>query len=154
MARDELDDLYDACILDHCREPRNSAPLESPDATASAVNPFCGDEVYLQLEIADGRVTGIGVQSVGCSINLATASMLSEAVAGRTTAEAEVVSERFRDLMAGAAVSGAEAERMGDLTSLRSVRAFPVRIKCALLSWTALEDALESLDGAAARPRC
>ena len=154
MARDELDDLYDACILDHCREPRNSARLESPDAEASAVNPFCGDEVYLQLEIAGGRVTGIGVQSVGCSINLATASMLSEAVAGRSIAEAAAVSEKFRDMMAGDAVSSAEAKRMGDLASLRSVRAFPVRIKCALLSWTALEDALESLDGDTARPRC
>ena len=154
MARDELDDLYDACILDHCREPRNSARLESPDATASAVNPFCGDEVYLQLAVDGGHVTGVGVQSVGCSINLATASMLSEAVDGRTTAEAAAVSERFRDMMAGDAVPTAEAERMGDLASLRSVRAFPVRIKCALLSWTALEDALESLDGGAARPPC
>ncbi len=154
MARDELDDLYDACILEHCREPRNSDRLESPDATASAVNPFCGDEVYLQLGVVGGRVTGIGVQSVGCSINQATASMLSEAVAGGTIAEAEAVSERFRDMMAGAAVSSAAVERMGDLKSLRSVRAFPVRIKCALLSWTALEDALESLDGGAARPPC
>ena len=154
MARDELDDLYDACILDHCREPRNSARLESPDATASAVNPFCGDEVYLQLGIDDGQVTGIGVQSVGCSINQATASMLSEAVAGKSVTEAEVVSERFRDMMAGDAVSSAEARRMGELTSLVSVRAFPVRIKCALLSWTALEDALESLDGGTARPPC
>lgn len=154
MARDELDDLYDACILDHCREPRNSARLESPDAETSAVNPFCGDEVYLQLGIVEGRVTGIGVQSVGCSINLATASMLSEAVAGRSIAEAEAVSERFRDMMGGAAVSSAEAKRMGDLTSLVSVRAFPVRIKCALLSWTALEDALESLDGGPSRPPC
>ena len=153
MARDELDDLYDACILDHCREPRNSARLESPDATASAVNPFCGDEVDIQLAVDGGLVTAVGVQSVGCSINQAAASMLSEAVDGGTTAEAEAVSERFRDMMAGGAVSSAEAERMGDLASLRSVRAFPVRIKCALLSWSALEDALESLGGIT-RQRC
>ncbi len=153
MARDELDDLYDACILDHCREPRNSARLECPDATARAVNPFCGDEVDLQLEIVGGRVTAVGAQGIGCSINQAAASMLSEAVSGRSVAEAEAVSERFRGMMAGDAVSTAEAERMGDMASLRSVRAFPVRIKCALLSWTALEDALESLAGGAP-PRC
>ena len=151
MARDELDDLYDACILDHCREPRNAALLEAPDATARAVNPFCGDEVDLQLEVAGGRVTRVGVQSVGCSINQATASMLSVAVSGRLIGEAEAASEKFRDMMAGDAISGDEVAQMGDLASLRSVRAFPVRIKCALLSWTALEDALESLtdDGAA-----
>ena len=153
MARDELDDLYDPCILDHCREPRNSARLESADATARAVNPFCGDEVDLQLEIVGGRVTAVGAQGSGCSINQAAASLLSEAVAGRSVAEAAAVSERFRGMMAGDAVSTAEAERMGDLTSLRSVRAFPVRIKCALLSWTALEDALESLAGGD-RPQC
>ena len=153
MARDELDDLYDACILDHCREPRNSARLESPDATARAVNPFCGDEVDLQLEIVGGRVTAVGAQGSGCSINQASSSLLSEAVAGRSVAEAAALSDRFRGMMAGDAVSTAEAERMGDLTSLRSVRAFPVRIKCALLSWTALEDALESLAGDT-RPQC
>ena len=154
MARDELDDLYDACILDHCRAPRNSARLESPDATARAVNPFCGDEVDLQLEIVGGRVTAVGAQGSGCSINQAAASLLSVAVSGRSVSEAEAVSERFRGMMAGDAVSTAEAARMGDLASLRSVRAFPVRIKCALLSWTALEDALESLADDAARPQC
>ena len=125
----------------------------APDATARAVNPFCGDEVDLQLEIVGGRVTAVGAQGIGCSINQAAASMLSEAVSGRSVAEAEAVSERFRGMMAGDAVSTAEAERMGDMASLRSVRAFPVRIKCALLSWTALEDALESLAGGAP-PRC
>ena len=154
MARDELDELYDACILDHCRDPRNSARLESPDAAARAVNPFCGDEVDVQLEIDGGRVTRVGVQSVGCSIHQAAASMLSEAVSGRSVAEAEVAADRFRGMMAGDAVSNAEAERMGDLASLRSVRAFPVRIKCALLSWTALVDALESLSGDPGRPQC
>ena len=99
-------------------------------------------------------MTAVGAQGSGCSINQAAASLLSEAVAGRSVAEAEAVSERFRGMMAGDAVSTAEAERMGDLTSLRSVRAFPVRIKCALLSWTALEDALESLSGGAAPQQC
>lgn len=144
MARDELDDLYDACILDHCREPRNSARLEAPDAAARAVNPFCGDEADVQLAIDGGRVARVGVQSVGCSINRAAASMLSVAVAGMSIAEAEGLSGKFRGMMAGDAPPGG----MGELTSLRSVRAFPVRIKCALLAWTALEDALESLGGA------
>ena len=98
------------------------------------------------------RVTRVGVQSIGCSINQAAASMLSEVVAARSIAEAVAVSDRFRDMMSGDTLSGAEAEHMGDLTSLRSVRAFPVRIKCALLAWTALEDALESLGGVGRTP--
>ena len=147
MARDELDDLYDDSILDHCRHPRNSARLDSPDATGRAVNPFCGDEVDLQIEMGGDRITGVGVQGLGCSINQAAASMLSEAIAGRSVAEAESIAALFRGMMRGTVVSEADARRIGDLTALQGVLAFPVRIKCALLPWTALDDALEVLGG-------
>ena len=146
MALDELDDLYDDSILDHCRHPRNSARLDSPDATGRAVNPFCGDEVDLQIKMGGDRIIGVGVQGLGCSINQAAASMLSEAVAGKTLAETGAIAELFRATMRGTALSDADAKRIGELTSLQGVLAFPVRVKCALLAWSALDDALESLD--------
>jgi nitrogen fixation NifU-like protein len=146
MALDELDDLYDASILDHCRHPRNSDRLDSPDASGQAINPFCGDEVDLQLELDGDLVSRVGVQGRGCSINQAAASMLSEAVAGKTLAETGEIAELFRAMMRGDAVSVADAKRIGELTSLQGVLAFPVRVKCALLAWSALEDAVESLD--------
>ena len=143
MALDELDDLYDDSILDHCRHPRNSARLDSPDATGRAVNPFCGDEVDLQIVLDNGRVSRIGAQAVGCSVNQATTSLLSEAVKGRDLAEVRARSALFRRMMGGGALSAAEIEEMGALRALAGVLQFPVRIKCALLSWTALEDAVE-----------
>ncbi len=146
MRPSDLDELYDARILDHARAPRHADRIDAPDAEASAVNPFCGDEAHIQLALDRGNVTGIGVQSVGCSINRASASMLSEAVLGRSREEAAEVDRRFRRLMDGEALSTGESDSLLDLASLVAVRAFPVRIKCALLPWTALEEALERVD--------
>lgn len=143
MGPSDLDELYDARILDHARTPRHADRIEAPDAEASAVNPFCGDEAHIQLSLDGGVVAGIGVQSVGCSINRASASMLSEAILGRSREETAEVDKRFRRLMDGAALSADECESLVDLAALDAVRAFPVRIKCALLAWTALEEALE-----------
>ncbi len=146
MGPSDLDELYDARILDHARAPRHADRIDAPDAEASAVNPFCGDEAHIQFSLDGGVVAGIGVQSVGCSINRASASMLSEAVLGRSREEAAEVDRRFRRLMDGEALSTGESDSLLDLASLVAVRAFPVRIKCALLPWTALEEALERVD--------
>ena len=143
MGRSDLDELYDARILDHSRSPRHADRVEAPEAEASAINPFCGDEAHIQLALDEDRVVGIGVQSVGCSINRASASMLSEVVLGRSREESTEVDRLFRRLMDGDALSTDESESLMDLVSLDAVRAYPVRIKCALLAWTALEDALE-----------
>ena len=144
MGPSDLDELYDARILDHARAPRHAERIDVPDAQGSAVNPFCGDEAHIQLALDQGTVVGVGVQSVGCSINKASASMLSEAVVGRAREEAAEVDGRFRRLMEGDTLSSGERQSLLDLVSLVAVRAFPVRIKCALLPWTALEEALES----------
>jgi len=143
MELSELDDLYGSTVLEHCRHPRNHDDLQSPDATARAVNRFCGDEVDLQIVLDNGQVSQIGAQAKGCSINQATTSLLSEAVNGRDLAEIEARSALFRRMMGGEALSAAEIEELGALRALAGVLQFPVRIKCALLSWTALEDAVK-----------
>ena len=147
MGASDLDELYDLRILDHSRAPRHAERIEAPDAEGNAINPFCGDEAHIQLTLDEGRVAGIGVQSVGCSINRASASMLSEVVLGRPLEEAAEVDTRFRRLMDGEVLSADESESLLDLAALDAVRAFPVRIKCALLPWTALEEALEGFEG-------
>ena len=141
MEPDELDHLYRDDILDHCRHPRNSAVVESPDISASAVNPFCGDEVSLQAVLEDGCISRTGVQGRGCAINQASASMLSEAISSKTVEETEALAERFRRMMRGE--TEAEQEDLGTLGALAEVRQFPVRIKCALLAWSALEEGIE-----------
>ena len=148
MDSPSIDELYHDAILDHRRNPRNQAVLDNPHASARSVNPFCGDEVDLQLVFSDGRVSGVGVQAVGCSINQSSASMLSEAVVGKTTVEIQHLATTFEGIMDGTSPSASDAAAMCDLPTLSAVREYPVRIKCALLSWTALEDALCGYSGA------
>ncbi|MYD51949.1 MAG: SUF system NifU family Fe-S cluster assembly protein [Dehalococcoidia bacterium] len=142
MDSPSIDELYHDAILDHRRNPRNQAVLESPDASAKAVNPFCGDEVDIQLAFLNGRVSDVGVQAIGCSINQSTASMLSEAVVGKTNEEIRRLATAFEGIMDGEFPSASDADAMYDLPTLSAVREYPVRIKCALLAWSALEDAL------------
>lgn len=144
MAMDSpsIDDLYHDAIFDHRRNPRNQVVLDTPDASAKAVNPFCGDEVDIQIEFSSGRVSDVGVQAIGCSINQSAASMLSEAVVCRTPEEIRRLATAFEGIMNGVSPSASDAAAMYDLPTLSAVREYPVRIKCALLSWSALEDAL------------
>jgi nitrogen fixation NifU-like protein len=144
MAQNELDELYgDDVIRDHHHNPRNSDKLQSPDIVADAVNPFCGDEIHFQINLDDqNRVSEIGYEGVGCAICRAAGSMLSEAIKGHTLEEAEEVSGLFQEMMFGAEPTEKQAELLGDLTSMTGVRAFPIRIKCALLSLTALEEGI------------
>ncbi len=144
MERASLNDLYQDEILDHCRNPRNVAVVESPDASAHAVNPFCGDEVTIQIAMEDGRVARVGQQAVGCAINQATSSMLGEALLGRSREEIDRIAALFRSMMRGEMPSQADRTLMAQLPSLDGVLQYPVRIKCTLLSFTALEDALNS----------
>jgi nitrogen fixation NifU-like protein len=144
-----LDELYREVILDHYRNPRHRGRLEAPTAHAEGQNPLCGDEVFLDLVVEDGTVEAVGVKGQGCSISQASASMMADAVAGRTVEEVEGLAGRFRammDIEAGDAGidQGRPGEALGDLEALQGVRRFPVRIKCANLPWTTLSEALES----------
>ena len=143
MEFDELDDLYGDAILDHCRHPRNHTEIKHPTLSGRAVNPFCGDEVTLQINMENGRVSGVGVQGVGCAINLATTSMLSEVINGQDLSTVEQTANLFRRMMSGGDLSEKELERLGELKTLAAVREYPVRIKCALLAWSAVEETIE-----------
>ncbi|MEX0763371.1 MAG: SUF system NifU family Fe-S cluster assembly protein [Dehalococcoidia bacterium] len=142
----ELNELYEQIILDHYRNPRNTDLLESPEADVEANNPFCGDEVRIQLLTDGGRVTSVSVSGRGCAISQSSASLLSSIMQGKTLAELQETVERMRHLMKGEELPDEDLESLGDLEALGGVRKFPVRVKCALLASSALEDALEELE--------
>ena len=139
-----FDGLYGDMIMEHYRTPRNRAPLSAPTLTAYELNPFCGDLIDLQLRLnGDGAVDGVFANSEGCSIIQASASMMSEAIKGKTIAEMNTLSGLFRSfLRSQPEEDGQPVASLGDLCALGVVRQYPVRIKCALLPWTALEEAI------------
>lgn len=140
-----LGGLYGDAIFDHYRSPRHRAPVPSPDVQAEEYNPFCGDRVALALKLDKrGRIVQVGANSEGCSIIQAAASMLAGALQGKDLDQAATLSGLFQDMMRGNSLSSAQEEGLGDLKALTVVRAYPVRIKCALLPWIALEVGLES----------
>jgi nitrogen fixation NifU-like protein len=145
-----LEDLYREVILDHYRNPRNKGHLDNPDRSAEGVNPLCGDEITIELAFDEDRVSEVGISGQGCSISQSSASMMSEAIKGKTKGEIEDLTKRFRDMMSldGEADIGLDPDRpgavLGDLESLQGVRKYPVRIKCASLGWNVLLEALGS----------
>lgn len=144
-----LEELYREVILDHYRSPRNRGHLESPDAKAQGVNPLCGDELNVELNFSDGVVSDVAVEGQGCSISQSSASMMTEAIKGKTRDEIDQLVRRFRTMMSldESDDSGLDPERpgavLGDLEALQGVRKYPVRIKCASLGWNTLMEALE-----------
>lgn len=136
-----LDELYREIILDHYKNPRNWGRIDDPSAAAGAYNPLCGDEVDIYIKIADGRIVDIRFEGRGCSISQSSASMLTEAVKNKSVAEAEALADEVRGMLLGEREPGPD---LGDLEALQGVRKFPVRIKCAILSWNTLKDALAS----------
>lgn len=139
-----IDALYREVILDHHRDPRNFGPLEGADVKVEGYNPLCGDRVELAIKVAAGKLTDCMFKGEGCSICMASASMMTEEVIGRPVVEVNEVVQGFRALMKGEECPLAVE---GDLESLVGVRNFPVRIKCALLPWTTLNDALKQVKG-------
>lgn len=146
-----LDELYRQVILDHYRNPRRSGRLADPDTHADGNNPLCGDELSVDLALRDGRVIDAAVSGRGCSISQASASMMADRIVGKTLEEIEELTHRVKrllDIEEGDA--GLDPDRpgaaLGDLESLAGVRRFPVRVKCADLAWTTLEQALSLHD--------
>jgi nitrogen fixation protein NifU and related proteins len=142
-----IDDLYQELILDHYRRKRGEGSLESPTVAVDQNNPLCGDEVHLELAIADGRVVDLAHTGQGCSISQASVSMMSQAVTGRSLEEALDLIEHFRQMMHGA--EQGDEDRLGDAVALEGVAKYPVRVKCALLGWMAAKDAIQTYN---ARP--
>ncbi|MBB6633832.1 Fe-S cluster assembly sulfur transfer protein SufU [Cohnella thailandensis] len=139
-----LDDLYRRVIMDHYKNPRNRGALEDGSVTVNLNNPTCGDRISLQLNIEDGIVKNAKFTGEGCSISMASASMMTDAVKGRTTAEALSLADKFSSLMKG---EETEFEEYEDIDALAGVNKFPARIKCATLSWNALRKGVESGQG-------
>lgn len=137
-----MQDLSREIILDHYQNPRNHGRLEQPTVANRGHNPLCGDEVELSLEI-DGsdRITDIGFDGRGCSISQASASMMSEVVKGHTVAETRTAVDDFTRRMAARTPPPAELD--DELDALQGVKRYPARVKCALLPWTTLREALE-----------
>ena len=161
-----LEDLYREIILDHYRNPRNRGELETPPATrAEGFNPLCGDEIVVYLQVEDGTIADVRIGGQGCSISQSSASMMSAAIKGKTVDEARDLIRAFKSMMsihesklegdgddkrepvADPAQPGA---RLGDLEALQGVVKFPVRIKCATLSWNTLTQGLDEVSEGAA----
>jgi nitrogen fixation protein NifU and related proteins len=136
-----LEELYKEVILDHYRTPRNKGRLDPHDVALERNNPLCGDEIELFVKFDGDKVEGIAFEGKGCSISQASASMMTEKVKGLGAKEATELTESIKRMMAGE--EEGDPKTLGDLVSLKGVVKYPVRIKCALLGWNTLQEALE-----------
>lgn len=134
----QLDNLYRQVIMDHYQHPRNKGELSDEALTVDLRNPSCGDEITLQIMVDDGVVQDVRFKGEGCSISMASASMMSEAIKGKPMDEALKMATSFRTMMKGEDV---DLDELGELEALQGVSKFPARIKCATLAWQALERA-------------
>ncbi|MHA7964599.1 Fe-S cluster assembly sulfur transfer protein SufU [Paenibacillus sp. CAU 1782] len=137
----QLDDLYRRVIMDHYKNPRNRGTMDEGAVTINLNNPTCGDRISLQLQVENDVVTDAKYTGEGCSISMSSASMMTEAVKGRSFQEALEMAERFSSLMKGVDVEFQENE---DIEALSGVNKFPARIKCATLAWNALRKGIEN----------
>ena len=147
-----LDDLYHEIILDHYRSPRHrGAELDGAQVHVHHSNPLCGDELDLRLKVDGDKVADLAYDGEGCSISMASASAMAEAVMGRTLTDADDLAEAFRLMMHGEGVK--REEDLLDGVAFQGVAKFPVRVKCALLGWMALRDAIRTFTEGAAESR-
>lgn len=136
----QLDDLYRRVIMDHYKNPRNRGTMNEESVTINLNNPTCGDRISLQLQIEEGKVADAKFSGEGCSISMSSASMMTEAIKGKTFDEALSMAEKFSALMKGEPVEFDEYE---ELDALSGVNKFPARIKCATLAWNALRKGID-----------
>ncbi len=140
-----LDDIYKEVILDHYKSPRNKRELPGAELRCTANNPLCGDEITVFAHVDGSTVAEVTFQGAGCSISQSSASMMTEAVGGVSVDAARRLAGEFRGMMAGDVEP--DEQEFGDLVALKGVVKYPIRIKCAVLAWDVLQDAL---DGAGA----
>lgn len=139
----DLRELYQEVILDHSKNPRNFGKLEDADSEARGNNPLCGDNITVYVKTEDGVVTGISFEGSGCAISTASASLMTEAVSGKTVEEVEALFNLFHEMVTGDPSQKAEVPAdLGKLSVMAGVREFPVRVKCASLAWHTLQAAL------------
>lgn len=138
----DLRDLYQEVILDHNKQPRNFRELDDPTHEGKGYNPLCGDRVDLYVRVEDEQITEVSFQGSGCAISTASASLLTEAIRGRSLAEARAIFESFQRLVTGKATEEDE-DRLGKLAVFAGIRDYPTRVKCATLVWHTLTSALD-----------
>ena len=140
----ELNELYRDVILDHNRRPRNFGALDPADASVEGFNPMCGDRLTVRLKLDDDTISDIRFEGQGCAISTASASLMTEAVKGKTRGDALRLFDRVHELLTDDAAP--PAEELGKLAALSGVRAYPARVKCASLCWHTLASALRAAD--------
>jgi nitrogen fixation NifU-like protein len=138
----ELSDLYQEVILDHNRRPRNFGPLADQTQKADGFNPLCGDRLTLHLRIEGDRIAAVSFEGSGCAISKASASLMTDAVKGRTIGEAIDLFTRVHEMLTTPIDQPVDEARVGKLAVLAGVREFPTRVKCASLAWHTLKSAL------------
>jgi nitrogen fixation NifU-like protein len=139
----DLRDLYQDVILEHSKAPRNYRELAAANHKAEGFNPLCGDHFTVYLDLENDSIRDISFQGSGCAISKASASMMTQALKGKTTAEAEKMFEVFHTMVTGNAPASGSQPELGKLAVFSGVSEFPVRVKCATLAWHALHAALE-----------
>jgi nitrogen fixation NifU-like protein len=147
----DLEALYQELILEHNRRPRNYRTIDGADRVVESHNPLCGDALTLWVKLDGERVVDASFQGSGCAISRASASLMTEAVKGKTRSEAEELFVRFHDLVTGklnADVDATAMKALGSLRALGGVARFPIRVKCASMAWHALRQALGGVPGA------
>ncbi|MGA9225785.1 MAG: SUF system NifU family Fe-S cluster assembly protein [Mesobacillus sp.] len=142
MSFNNLDNLYRQVIMDHYKNPRNKGVLDEGSLTVNMNNPTCGDRIQLTMKVEDGKVTDSKFEGEGCSISMSSASMMTQAIKGRSVEEALKLSKIFSDIMQGNDYDEDELD-LGDIEALQGVAKFPARIKCATLAWKAMEKGLK-----------
>ena len=144
----ELNDLYQEVILDHNKNPRNYREIENADKRADGHNPLCGDQLQVYLLMEDDKVKDVAFKGSGCAISKASASMMTQAVKGKTKEQADVMFTEFRQMVMGEMDTEREENSLGKLKIFAGVREFPARVKCASLSWHTVHAALNDEDEA------
>ena len=144
----ELSELYQQVILDHNKKPRNFRKLESASHYAEGYNPLCGDQLTIYMNLENDRVTDVGFEGSGCAISKASASMMTQAVKGKSKEQAETLFKEFHSMVTGELDEENEENALGNLKIFAGVREFPVRVKCATLPWHTMHAALNKKDQA------
>ena len=142
----DLRELYQEVILDHSKRPRNFRRIDDADRQSVGYNPLCGDKLTLFINLENGVVKDAGFQGSGCAISTASASMMTEAVKGKSVEEAEKLFERFQEMVTAAPDEQVDASALGKLQVFSGVREFPARVKCASLAWHTVHAALHGVD--------
>ncbi|MCH7472616.1 SUF system NifU family Fe-S cluster assembly protein [bacterium] len=138
----DLKSMYRDVILDHYKKPRNAGELPGANREAKCKNPSCGDRITLALDLRAEQLAGVSFVGTGCAISQASASMMTQAIKGKSTVEVQAIKDEFRKMiLAGQHVP--DKEILGDLITLQGIAKLPARVKCALCGWSALEAALE-----------